>query len=66
MKPQHWLLMIVGCVLPVIFLAVASILLGGVSSLLLLALVLLCPAAHLLLIRNHFGPGHPGPDDIGK
>lgn len=63
MTRGRWLLMIVGCLMPVILLAVVFRLVDEVGSLLLLGFLLLCPAVHLVLMRDHLGFGHAGSDD---
>jgi hypothetical protein len=63
MKRWHWPLMIVGCLIPVVLLAAVFRTVDEVSSLFLLGFLLLCPAVHLLLMRDHPIFGHPGSDE---
>jgi hypothetical protein len=65
MTRRHWLLMIVGCGLPVIGLTAVFLFKLQVSSVLLFGLVLLCPVVHLLMLRDHSGhdPQKPGVHD---
>lgn len=54
MTRKHLMLMVIGCLLP---LAAIFIFQVQVSTVLLLGLVLLCPAMHLLLMRGHMSHG---------
>lgn len=52
---KHLMLMVIGCLLPLVALAALFIFQVQVSTVLLLGLVLLCPAMHLLMMRGHMG-----------
>ncbi len=58
MKRNHWLLMAVGCGLPVLALVAVYLWRVQLSTLLLFGLVLLCPLLHLLMLRDHQGHTH--------
>ena len=58
MNRQHWILMIVGCVLPIILLTAVFVFQMQISRVLLFGLVLLCPLVHLLMMRDHGGHSH--------
>lgn len=55
MTRKHLMLMAIGCLLPLAALAAIFIFQVQVSRVLLLGLVLLCPAMHLLMMRGHMG-----------
>jgi hypothetical protein len=53
MKRKHWVLMILGCGLPLLGLTAVYLFKLQLSSVLLFGLVLLCPVLHLLMLRDH-------------
>lgn len=55
MTRKHLILMAVGCLLPLTALATVFIFQVQVSTMVWLGLLLLCPAAHLLMMRSHMG-----------
>lgn len=55
MTRKHLILMAIGCLLPLAALATIFIFQVEVSTLLLFGLFLLCPAMHLLTMRDHMG-----------
>ena len=57
MTRKHLILMAIGCLLPLAALAAIFIFQVEVSTLLLFGLFLLCPAMHLLMMRDHMGHG---------
>lgn len=57
MTRKHLMLMVIGCLLPLAALAAIFIFQVQVSTVLLLGLVLLCPAMHLLMMRGHMKHG---------
>ena len=65
MKRKHWMLMILGCGVPVIVLAAVFVFQIQLSSVLLFGLVLFCPLVHLFMLRDHLGHNHQeaGPRD---
>jgi hypothetical protein len=58
MKRQHLFLMILGCAVPIIVLTAVIVFQMQLSRFLLFGLVLLCPIAHLLMLRYHGGHPH--------
>ncbi len=57
MNKKHILLMIIGCLVPLIALSAIFVFQIKVSTVVLFSLVLLCPALHLLMMRGHMGHG---------
>lgn len=55
MSRKHALLMVLGCVLPMAALAAIFLFQVQVSTLLLVAILLLCPLLHLFMMRDHVG-----------
>ena len=53
MYRKHLLLMVVGCLLPLIALISILVFQIKVSSLVLFGLILLCPMMHLWMMRDH-------------
>lgn len=53
MTRKHLILMAVGCLLPIAALAAIYLFRIQVSTVLLFGLFLLCPALHLLMMRDH-------------
>ncbi len=61
MTRKHLFLMAIGCLLPLAVLGVFFIFDVQVSTIVLFGLFLLCPAAHLLMMRGYMGHGvYPG------
>lgn len=58
MHTKHVILMILGCALPVAALVAVTLFQIELSSPLLLALVLLCPISHVLMMGGHTHGGH--------
>jgi hypothetical protein len=60
MTRKHLILMALGCLLPITALAAIFLLEIQISTVLLFALFLLCPALHLFLMRDHnnHAPSH--------
>ena len=61
MKRKHWMLMAIGCGLPLLGLTAVFLFKLQLSSVLLFGLVLLCPLVHLLMLRSHGGHDHQKP-----
>ncbi|MFQ5419695.1 MAG: DUF2933 domain-containing protein [Anaerolineae bacterium] len=57
MNRKHLILMTIGCLLPLAALAAIFIFQVQVNTVLLFGLVLLCPAMHLLMMRDHMNHG---------
>lgn len=57
MTRKHFLLMAVGCLLPLAALAAILIFDVQLNTLVWVGLILLCPAAHLFMMRGHMGHG---------
>lgn len=55
MTRKHLILMAIGCLLPIAALAVIYLFQIQVSTVLLFGLFLLCPALHLVMMRDHIG-----------
>jgi hypothetical protein len=53
MNRKHTLLMVLGCGLPMAALAAIFLFQVQVSTVLLVAILLLCPLLHLLMMRDH-------------
>lgn len=53
MNRKHLLLMIIGCLLPLVALIAILVFQIKVSSLVLFGLILLCPVMHLWMMRDH-------------
>mgnify|MGYP002072824067 CR=1 FL=1 len=61
MTRKHLFLMAIGCLLPLAALGAFFIFDVQVSTIVWFSLFLLCPAAHLLMMRGHMGHGvHQG------
>ena len=60
MTRKHLILMIIGCLLPIAALVAIFLFQVQVSTVLLFALLLLCPALHLFMMRDHqsHAPSH--------
>jgi len=60
MTRKHLILMAVGCLLPIVALAAIFLFQVQVSTVLLFGLILLCPALHLFMMRDHMShaPSH--------
>ncbi|MFZ1399319.1 MAG: DUF2933 domain-containing protein [Candidatus Promineifilaceae bacterium] len=61
MTRKHWLLMVIGCGLPLLGFTAVYLFKLQLSSVLLFGLVLLCPLVHLLMPRDHGGHDHQKP-----
>ena len=61
MTRKHWLLMVIGCGLPLLGLTAVYLFKLQLSSVLLFGLVLLCPLIHLLMLRDRGGHDHQQP-----
>ena len=57
MTRKHLFLMAIGCLLPLAALGAFFIFDVQVSTIVWFGLFLLCPAAHLLMMRGHMGHG---------
>jgi len=55
MTRKHLILMAIGCLLPLLVLGASLIFQIPVSRVVLYGLFLLCPAMHLLMMRDHLG-----------
>jgi hypothetical protein len=60
MNRKHTLLMVLSCVLPMAALAAIFLFQVQVSTLLLVAILLLCPLLHLFMMRDHAMRDHGG------
>lgn len=60
MSRKHTLLMVLGCVLPMAALAAIFLFQVQVSTVLLVAILLLCPLLHLFMMRDHAMRDHAG------
>jgi uncharacterized membrane protein len=58
MSAKHALLMIVACVLPMAAVVAVFIFNVQINTVILAAVLLLCPLAHLLMFKNHAGHSH--------
>jgi uncharacterized membrane protein len=50
MNTKHWILMVLGCLLPILGIAAVYLFKVPVNSALLFALILLCPLSHLFMM----------------
>lgn len=55
MTRKHLLLMAFGCIVPIVALAAIFLFQIQISIVLLLGLLLLCPAIHVWMMRGHIG-----------
>ncbi|MFO7538096.1 MAG: DUF2933 domain-containing protein [Chloroflexota bacterium] len=55
MNRKHTLLMVLGCMLPMAALAAIFLFQVQVNTVLLVAILLLCPLLHLFMMRDHVG-----------
>lgn len=55
MTRKHALLMILGCLFPIVALAAIFLFQVQVNTIILVAILLLCPILHLLMMRDHAG-----------
>lgn len=62
MSAKHALLMIVACVLPMAAVVAVFIFNVQINAVILMAVLLLCPLAHLLMFKNHAGHNQHGPE----
>jgi hypothetical protein len=66
MTRKHTLLMILGCLLPIAALVAIFLFQVQVNTIILVAIILLCPILHLLMMRDHAGHAahhQVGPDE---
>lgn len=64
MNRKHTLLMVLGCMLPMAALAAIFLFQVQVNTVLLVAILLLCPLLHLFMMRDHMS-GHVMRDHVG-
>jgi hypothetical protein len=60
MSRKHTLLMIAGCVLPMTAVAAVVLFRVQVSTVFLVAMLLLCPLVHVLMMKEHGSHEHHG------
>jgi hypothetical protein len=58
MNKKHALIMLACCLIPLAALAAISVFKIPATSVVYFGIVLLCPALHLLMMRNVMGPDH--------
>jgi ABC-type transport system involved in cytochrome bd biosynthesis fused ATPase/permease subunit len=62
MTRKHLLLMAICCTVPIMALAAIFLFQIQISAVLLLGLILLCPALHLWMMRRHIGYSNHAPE----
>jgi hypothetical protein len=62
MTRKHLLLMAICCAVPIIALAAIFLFQIQISTVLLLGLILICPALHLWMMRGHIGHSDHAPE----
>lgn len=66
MSRKHTLLMIAGCVLPMAAVAAVFLFRIQVNTVILVAMLLLCPLVHFLMMKEHDVHGPHGPQQTAK
>lgn len=62
MTRKHYLIMLACCLIPLAALAAIFVFKIPANSVIFVGLILLCPALHLLMMRNMMGHDHAGHD----
>lgn len=66
LNKKHLLIMLACCLIPLVGLAAVFIFKVPTNSVIFFGLLLLCPALHLLLMRNMLSGDHAGHDHLGR
>ncbi len=70
MKNKHMLIMFICCLAPIVGFGVAFLLGIPLGTLGIVALLLLCPVGHIIMMRSmgkdHAGHDHAGPDHTAE